>query len=342
MANSNTVPLNQQHIVACLWDFDKTLSPTYMQGPIFKKFGINEEAFWKEVNALPALYRQQGVDVKTDIGYLNHFLTYVRHGLMPGLNNELLRELGREVRLCEGLPEAFGKLKEHIATDYSAHNIRLEHYILSTGLKPMIEGSAIAPFVDGIYASEFIEEVAVPHYLSQTNFNFAEGRREISQIGCVIDNTAKTRGIFELNKGCNKNSSIDVNSCIDNADRRIPIENMIYIADGPSDVPAFSIMRHYGGMAAAVYNPRNEREFDQTDMLLQTHRVNFVGPTDYRDDSPTFRWLKLHLSKICERIISEEADSVRERVGTRPVFIMPNAQKSGSNPDDKPKQTEFL
>jgi hypothetical protein len=117
---------------------------------------------------------------------------------------------------------------------------------------------------------------------------------------------------------------------------------MIYIADGPSDVPAFSIMRHYGGMAAAVYNPRNEREFDQTDMLLQTHRVNFVGPTDYRDDSPTFRWLKLHLSKICERIISEEADSVRERVGTRPVFIMPNAQKSGSNPDDKPKQTEFL
>jgi hypothetical protein len=325
MTNSTSSPLNHQHIVACLWDFDKTLSPGYMQGPIFKKFGIDEETFWKEANALPDYYAKQGVASINEIRYLNHMLTYVREGLMKGLSNAMLKELGAQISLCQGLPQAFAELKNFVGATYGNANIKLEHYILSTGLRQMILGSAIAANVDGIYACEFIEKVAPPHYLDQTTLPLPERNVEIQQVACVVDNTAKTRCIFELNKGCNKNTSINVNSYVEEADRRIPIENMIYIADGPSDVPAFSVMRHYGGMAVAVYNPNNEKEFAQTDGLLQSHRVNFVGPADYRAESSTFRWLKLHLIKICDRIASEDADSVKERVGNAPTFVVPAA-----------------
>jgi len=313
--------LNRQHIVACLWDFDKTLCPHYMQVPLFKHYGINETKFWREVNALPGYYAQRGVRLLKEIAYLNHMLTYVRHGVMKGLNNRLLFELGKEVPLCPGLPNAFQSLKDFVGKTYAPHNIKLEHYILSTGLKQMILGSAIAPHVDGVFASEFVEESAPPYYLDQSALPMPWEGEVVTQIACPMDNTSKTRVIFEINKGCNKNPSLDINSHIEKNDRRIPIENMIYIADGPSDVPAFSVMRQNGGQAFAVYNPENDQEFAQTDMLLQYHRVNAVGPTDYRADSPTYRWLKLHLQKICDRIVKGEMDALNRRVETSPRHI---------------------
>jgi len=113
-------------------------------------------------------------------------------------------------------------------------------------------------------------------------------------------------------------------------DRRVPFQNMIYIADGPSDVPAFSVMRQKGGMAFAVYNPANEDEFNQTDMLLQYRRVNAVGPANYTPESSTYRWLKLHLRQICDRIVEDESRLRSSRVGASPKHLPPTAISEGS------------
>jgi hypothetical protein len=340
MSSSDTSsPLNRQHIVACLWDFDKTLCPHYMQTPLFAHYGIDEASFWREVNALPGHYALQGIRLLPEIAYLNHMLTYVRHGIMRGLNNKLLLELGKQVPLCAGLPEAFARLQEFVAGRHPSRNIRLEHYILSTGIKPMILGSAIAPFVDGVFASEFVEESAPPYFIRQNALPISTAN-EVTQIACPMDNTSKTRVIFEINKGSNKNPAINVNSFIERADRRVPFENMIYIADGPSDVPAFSVMRQYGGSAFAVYDPNSEKEFAQTDGLLQHRRVNAVGPADYTESSPTYRWLKLHLAQICDRIINEEVHTVSSRIGTAPRHISNHPFPSTTSKNNI--QTELL
>jgi len=313
--------MNRQNIVACLWDFDKTLCPHYMQTPLFEHFGIDENTFWDEVNHLPSYYKERGIRLLPEIAYLNHMLTYVRLGLMKGLNNKLLFELGAQVPLCPGAAEALESLKAHVETAYAPYNIQLEHYVCSTGLKQMILGSKIAPHVEGVFASEFIEESAPPHFLSQKGLPLEASHDHVTQIASPMDNTSKTRVIAEINKGCNKNPAISVNAFVEDADRRIPFENMIYIADGPSDVPAFSVMRQKGGLAFAVYNPTSDEEFNQTDTLLQYRRVNAVGPANYTPQSSTYRWLKLHLSRICDRIVEDEIKMRTSRVGSSPKHL---------------------
>ncbi|MCC5840662.1 MAG: haloacid dehalogenase-like hydrolase [Opitutales bacterium] len=314
--------LHRQNIVACIWDFDKTLIPGYMQGPIFRHFNIDEKRFWREVNALPAIYRKRGQFVSPDILYLNHLLTYVRAGLLPGLNNKMLRRFGRELDFYQGLPEFFEILKSIPARDprYARYEIKVEHYVISTGIAEMVRGSAIAPFVENVYGCEFIENPLPPHFEMQKEFEM-EAEAEIGQIGQVVDNTAKTRFIFEINKGTNKIDTIDVNSRIAPEDRRVPIQNMIYVADGPSDVPVFSVVRKHGGQTYAVYEPKNEKEFAQNDELRRSGRVDHFGRADYREKSDTFMWLTSHVRQICERIAEESEQALLRRVRRPPQHI---------------------
>jgi hypothetical protein len=107
----------------------------------------------------------------------------------------------------------------------------------------------------------------------------------MKQIACVVDNMQKTRYLFEINQGCHKNLGIDINSVIDEQNRRIPFRNMIYIADGLSDVLVFSVIRSHRGKAFAIYNPSNEDEFAQNDRLLEEGRIEASGPVDYRPGS---------------------------------------------------------
>lgn len=351
MPEDNT--LNRQNIVACIWDFDKTLIPGYMQWPIFEYYGVDEKRFWKEVNDLPAKYRALGQNISAEIIYLNHLLTYVRHGKLAGLNNASLRQLGGRLKFYQGLPEFFQILKDIVAKDplYSRYEIRLEHYIISTGLAEMVRGSAIAPFVEQVYGCEFIENPLPPNFASQPEFEIS-GPREIAQIGHLVDNTIKTRFIFEINKGTNKITSIDVNSRIAPEDRRVPIRNMIYIADGPSDVPVFSVVRKHGGKTYAVYEPKNEKEFAQNDALRASERVDHFGRADYREKSDTYMWLTTHVRQICDRIVDESERALTHRVGRPPQHLHredPPARKGqfqedlfdedGARPNGKPADT---
>ena len=91
--SQQNLKIHNQNIVACIWDFDKTLIPGYMQTPLFKHYGINENVFWKEVNELPDLYGGRGMRVSSDTIYLNHLLSYVKNGPLRGLTNKKLEEL---------------------------------------------------------------------------------------------------------------------------------------------------------------------------------------------------------------------------------------------------------
>jgi len=333
-----------QNIIACVWDFDKTLIPDYMQAPLFRRFGVDERTFWAETNGMAENYRRRGYHISPEISYLNHLLTYVLSGKMPGLSNRVLRECGAEIKFYPGLPSFFESSRTWVENkpEYAKHEIVLEHYVVSTGLAEMVRGCALAPYLDGIWACEFIENPLQPGFLRQKELSL-EAAAEIAQIGVMIDNTTKTRAIFEINKGTNRNPAIDVNAKVTAEDRRIPLQNMIYIADGPSDVPSFSVVKQGGGKTYAVYNPTVRAEFEQNDRLRQTGRIDHYGPADYTETSATTNWLQLHIEKICDRIVSDRETTMASRVSRPPRHLNASPEEEAARKAiPPPKQTTFL
>ena len=319
-----TQPLFLQNIIACIWDFDKTLSPGYMQAPIFEMYKVDPQKFWKEVEQLPSYYKKNGLDlISTDTLYLNHLLTYARQGTFKGLNNATLRKLGSHIELYEGLPDFFDKIKYFVSQnpEYAQHEIQVEHYIVSTGLRQMILGSRIAPHVDGVWGCEFVEDTPSPGYLDGGKKTDPEKTKIISQIAYALDNTTKTRAVFEINKGSNKIPDIEVNAMIPDEDRRVPFQNMIYIADGPSDIPVFSLINRYGGRTFAVYRPGSNREFSQVNNLQKQKRVQSFGEANYTPGSQTSMWIENAVTEICSQIVINRERALGDKIGKPPKHL---------------------
>ena len=174
------------NIIAVVWDFDKTLVNGYMEEPIFEHYGVDSSVFWREVNSLPEKYRvEQGVRVNPDTIYLNHFIHYAKKGIFKGLNNAMLYDFGKNLHFYEGVPEIFEETRKLIEEDsiYQEYDIKVEHYIVSTGLSQVIKGSVVVQYVKGIWGCELIEE------------EIENGEKIISEIGYTIDNTSKTRDL---------------------------------------------------------------------------------------------------------------------------------------------------
>lgn len=311
--------LFEQNKIALIWDFDKTLIPDYMQKPLFEKYQVNQPDFWNEVNNIPVDLEEKGHRVNREIYYLNHILTYTKKGKFSGLNNTVLRELGKEIKFFPGVLDFFGNIKSTIESDreFSSFDIEVEHYIVSTGLAEMVKGSDIAPFVTDVWGCEYLEE------------SDGEGNAELSQIIYAIDNTTKTKAIFEINKGVNKHpNDINVNSLISEEGRRIPFNNMIYIADGPSDIPAFSVVKRFGGLTYAVYKTNDDKSFEQADNLRVDGRIHMYGPADFSEGTPTNKWLTLQTRNIAKRIVEAKKSVFREAGRKIPGHIIDKEEKS--------------
>lgn len=117
-------------------------------------------------------------------------------------------------------------------------------------------------------------------------------------------------------------SEIDVNSTISLERRRIPFQNMIYVADGPSDIPCFSLVDHFGGKTVAVYKPKSEAEFEKAYQLQKQHRVQSFGEADYRQGSQASMWIQRAVKEIAERIVRDRTRALKDDLGQPPGHVV--------------------
>ena len=281
-----------QNIIGIVYDYDQTLSPTYMQDEVlFPKFGINPAEFWKRCRVL---VEEQGFE--SELAYLKAMIDYLE---MDGPSNADLEELGKGLQFFPGLPEMFGELDGILSDEQRAMGVKIEHYIVSSGIKALIQGSRLRSYIKEIFGCEFAENSA--------------GR--ISFPRRVISHTAKTQYLFRINKGM-LDPSEDVNDHMPDQLRPIPFPNMIYLGDGPTDVPCFTVMKRFGGQSIAVYNPNDKTRisFRKAFQLSGVAgRIKHIAPADYRPGS--------HLRLILEETILEIAGLIVE---TRRREIMDN------------------
>lgn len=301
------------NIIAVIWDCDKTLIDGYMQDPIFKRYNVNPAKFWPKVNAIPEqLEKEKKIRINEDTYYLNYFIQCAHNGTFPGLNNAALREFGKQQKFYPGIPEIFEKTKKMFRDDpsYSEYGIQVEHYIVSTGFAEVIRGSRLMPFVDGIWGCELLD---APD---------KDGNLVLSEVVYTIDNTTKTRAIFEINKGIQKLDGINVNSRIPKELRRVQFENMIYIADGPSDIPAFSVVHQYGGSTFAIYPKGDKKAMQQVEQMRADGRIDMYAEADYSENTTANLWITSKIEQLANRIQKRERDKIQQFVSGIPKHLV--------------------
>jgi hypothetical protein len=273
-----------QTTIGLIYDYDQTLSPNYMQDEVlFPRFGINPLQFWKKSREL--------VDAEGYDGELAYLKTLLDYLAMDRPTNAELSALGADLKFYPGLPEMFGELNAVLTDQHRLLGIKIEHYIVSSGLKALLDGSKLAPHVKKIFGCEFGED--------------RDGR--IGFPKRVISHTTKTQFLFRINKGMLEPNE-DVNDHMAPELRPIPFHNMIYVGDGPTDVPCFTLMKKYGGHALAVYNPNEpgRASFKKCYQLSAlADRVKHIAPADYRAGS--------HLRLLLEEMVTEIADGIVRR-----------------------------
>ncbi|NEG54858.1 HAD family hydrolase [Bifidobacterium platyrrhinorum] len=297
------------NVIAVVWDFDKTLVDGYMQDPIFEKYGVDSSSFWNEVNALPDKYQKQEIRVNKDTIYLNQFIRDAHEGgRFAGLTNSDLKNFGKELKFYPGVPEIFVATKNIIDSNqtYKNYDIKLEHYIVSTGMRKIIEGSTVMEYVTDVWGCDLIED-------PDTHI--------ISELGYTIDNTSKTRALFEINKGVPTHPEIDVNAQMPESMRRVHFANMIYIADGPSDVPAFSVVKKNGGATFAVYPPNDKKAFAQVERLREDSRIDMYAEADYSAGKTAYMWIENKIKEFADRIVNSEKQKLADSVSSAPHHI---------------------
>jgi len=290
-----------QNTIAIVYDYDQTLSPAYMQDDVlFPAFGINAEKFWKRC---ADLVQSEGYD--HELAYMKCLLDYLS---LDRPTNEQLKQLGAKMKLYRGLPEMFEEFKLDLLEEHHlAAAIRVDHFVVSSGLKILIEGSRIRPYLREVFGCEYAED-------SEGKINFPKR---------VISHTQKTQYLFRINKGL-LDMSQDVNDHMPDAIRPVPFQNMIYIGDGPTDVPCFAIMRKNGGNAIAVYNPDDpSRSSFKKCYNLSTHadRVRHIAPSDYRRGAHLRLLLEEMVREIADRMLSEQKTATESALVRAPKHL---------------------
>ncbi len=267
-------------IVALLYDFDKTLCTQDMQNYAFiPSLGMVPGDFWREANDFG---RQERMD-----GVLAYMYTMIRKCAQLGvpLTRESLVHCGRSIEFFPGVLDWF----ERINRFGGLLGAQVEHYVISSGLREIIEGSAIASAFREIYASEFLYDAGGRPLWPKLAVNF----------------TAKTQFVYRINKGVlDVSDDKALNDSMPDESKRVPFTNMIYIGDGLSDVPCMKMMRSYGGAA-------NRSGVEQ---LLRQRRVDFIYPADYREGTELEATVQEIIRKmaVSQRLYEENMRQLRD------------------------------
>ena len=274
--------------VALIYDFDGTLAPGNMQEYDFiPAVGKSNKEFWSEANALA---EEQDADMV--LTYMARMIQAARSkGL--SLRREAFRESGRRVALYRGVREWFARIN-----DYGARRgMHIVHYINSSGLKEIIEGTEIAGEFRKIYACSFLYDVDGIAYWPAVAVNY----------------TNKTQFIFKINKGVE--SVYDtrmVNQYMEENHRPVPFKRMIYVGDGTTDIPCMKLVKNYGGHSIAVYNPDDRSKRREMNSLIRDNRVNYVCPADYSAGSEMDTLVKAIIDKAAADARLEQLEAIKQ------------------------------
>ncbi|MGI9523040.1 MAG: HAD family hydrolase [Hyphomicrobiaceae bacterium] len=260
-------------IIALVYDFDGTLSPRPMQEYAFMpQIGIDPQAFWDESNRLA---QEQQADPL--ITYMHLLYKKAKEKGIRIDRDDLVRQ-GRDVELFAGVEEWFATIGEYVASHRSSGGVELRHYLVSSGLTEIIEGTAIFRKFYNVFASEYWFDA----------YDLPYPKR-------VITDTGKTQYLFRINKGV-EDLGESINEHMPEFARPVPFSNMIYYGDGDTDVPSMAVMRKNGGYAFAVHPPRKSRE--KCVKLFEADRCDFYAPADYREGSALYQRTCLLLDRI--------------------------------------------
>lgn len=166
------------------------------------------------------------------------------------------------------------------------------------------------PFVDGVWGCELLETTD------------KDGNMVIGETVYTIDNTSKTRAIFEINKGIGKVDGIEVNSKIPEENRRVHFENMIYIADGPSNIPAFSVVKKGGGATFAIYPKGDNKAMQQVEQMREDGRVDMYAEADYSEGTTAYMWITNRIQKMADRIRATEKAKITNSASGVPRHLV--------------------
>lgn len=265
---------SKRPIVALIYDFDGTLSPGNMQEYAFiDAIETDKEQFWAESAEMA---RQQDSD-----NVLAYMLLMLQKAREKGisLRKESFRRFGESVELFEGVLTWFRRITEF----GKKQGVIIEHYINSSGMKEIIEGTPVAREFKTIFACSYF-------YDRQGNAIWP---------AAAVNYTNKTQFLFKINKGIDSISdSVMINESVPEERKRVAFPNMIYFGDGQTDVPCMKLIKQLGGTAVAVYEPGNRAKRESARKLIRQERVHFVCPADYSPGKELERLVKAIILKI--------------------------------------------
>ena len=259
-------------VVAICYDFDKTLSPDDMQAQGYiQSVGYNVKDFWDKSNALA-----RANDMDTNLAYMYTMMVEAQGNLLFTKKN--LEEYGSKVKLFKGVDGWFDRIRDYGKTK----GVIVEHYIISSGLKEMIEGTSIAKkgVFEKIYASSF--------YYNERNVAVWPAQ--------VINYTSKTQFLFRIEKGTLDINDPAVNDYFPPDQMRVPFRNIVYIGDSDTDIPCMKLVNSSGGHSIGVYNPDTN---DKTKVLkmIRDNRIRHFAPADYAENGELDRLVKEIIDK---------------------------------------------
>ena len=287
--------MENRPVVAILYDFDKTLCTTDMQNYAFiPSLGMTPSEFWALANGFGRQHRIDGI-----LAYMYTMIREAERKNLPFTRQDLV-EKGRSIVLFPGVQDWFRRINEF----GRSQGVQVEHYIISSGLREIIEGSSISGEFKEIYASEF--------YYDET------GRPVWPKL--AVNFTAKTQFVYRINKGVlDVSDDKTLNDSMPDDSKRVPFTNMVYMGDGLSDVPCMKMMRAYGGQAIAVYQDSNRVGVED---LLAKGRVDFIFKADYSEGTALDLTVKNIIRKmaISDQLWEENAQQLRSIGGD----VLPN------------------
>jgi len=271
-----------QERIAVVFDFDDTLGPDSTTG-FLKYAGLNDlDAFWQQVGHMMA------EDWDPVPAYLTHMIAAARQGDISPLSQQALADWGEKLPLFDGVEGIFSHLRQIVRE--ANPRVTLEFYLISSGIGDVLRHMPIAHEFTDIWASEF-------HYGEQ---GVAETPRKI------ISFTDKTRYIFQIQKGIvgqkSRGEPFAVNKRVPADQVRIPLNQMVFVGDGYTDIPCFSLIKQNGGIPIAVYDQRHTEKWGNAFQFVADGRVSNLHSANYKQDSDLTNFLSMAVRSLAERV----------------------------------------